>query len=74
MDVFKKTFKVSYAKSLIGAGVITAACTLATDAVSRMLSGMPARKMNKEQLERYQKRKNEGILKKYYSAIDKLTD
>ncbi len=74
MDVFNKTFKVSYAKSLIGAGVITAACTLATDAVSRMLSGMPARKMNKEQLERYQKRKNEGILKKYYSAIDKLTD
>lgn len=74
MDIFNKTFKVSYAKSLIGAGVITAACTVATDAVSRILSGMPARRMNKEQLEKYQKRKDEGFLKKYYGAIDKLTD
>ncbi len=74
MDVFNKTFKVSYAKSLIGAGVITAACTVATDAISRFLSGMPTTKMDKDELEQYQKRKDEGFLKKYYSAIDKLTD
>lgn len=67
-------FKVSYSKSLIGAAAITAACTVLTDSVSRILSGMPFKKMNKEQLEAYNKDKKEGMLKGYYNALDKITD
>ena len=67
-------FKVSYKSSLLGAGLITAACTLLTDSTSRILSGMPFKKMNKEELEKYNKDKKEGILKGYYELLDKLTD
>lgn len=67
-------FKIPYSKSLLGAGIITAGCTILTDSVSRILSGMPFRKMNKEQLEEYNKNKKEGALKWYYNALDKLTD
>lgn len=67
-------FKIPYAKSIMGAGAITAACTVMTDSISRTLSGMPFKKMNKEELEQYNKNKKEGILKGYYNALDKLTD
>ncbi len=67
-------FKIPYGNSLIGAGAITAGVTLITDSVSRMLSGMPFRKMNKEELEKYNRDKKEGSLKWYYNALDKLTD
>ena len=67
-------FKIPYAKSILGAGVITAACTVLTDSISRTLSGMPFRKMNKEELEKYQKDHKEGALGTYYRALDKLTD
>ena len=67
-------FKIPYSESLIGAGTITAGVTLITDSVSRFLSGMPSKKMNKEELEAYNKNKKEGILKGYYNALDKLTD
>ncbi len=67
-------FKISYQSSLIGVATVTAACTVLTDSVSRLLSGMPFRKMNKEELEQYNKSKKEGILKGYYQALDKLTD
>ena len=67
-------FKIPYAKSILGAGVITAACTVLTDSISRPLSGMPFRKMNKEELEKYQKDHKEGALGTYYRALDKLTD
>ncbi len=67
-------FKIPYGNSLIGAGAITAGVTLITDNISRVLSGMPSVKMNKEQLEQYNKNKKEGALKWYYNALDKLTD
>ncbi len=67
-------FKISYAKSILGAGIITGICTILTDSISRVLSGMPFVKMNKEQLEEYNKKQKEGPLKGYYSALDKLTD
>ena len=67
-------FKIPYAKSILGAGVITAVCTVLTDSISRTLSGMPFRKMNKEELEKYQKDHKEGALGTYYRALDKLTD
>lgn len=67
-------FKIPYGNSLIGAGTITAGVTLITDNISRVLSGMPSTKMNKEELEQYNKNKKEGALKWYYNALDKLTD
>ncbi len=67
-------FKIPYAKSILGAGAITAVCTILTDSISRTLSGMPFRKMNKEELEKYQKDHKEGALGTYYRALDKLTD
>lgn len=67
-------FKIPYVRSILGAGIITTACTILTDSISRTLSGMPFRKMSKEELEQYNKNKKEGILKGYYNALDKLTD
>ncbi len=74
MDILNGAFKIPYAQSILGAGVITAACTVLTDSVSRLLSGMPFRKMNKEELEQYNENKKEGVLKGYYEMLDKLTD
>ena len=67
-------FKIPYAQSILGAGLITAACTVLTDSISRILSGMPFKKMNKEELEAYNKNKKEGILRHYYNGLDRLTD
>ena len=67
-------FKIPYAKSILGAGAITAVGTILTDSISRTLSGMPFRKMSKEELEKYQKDHKEGALGAYYRALDKLTD
>ena len=67
-------FKIPYAQSILGAGVITAICTVLTDSISRTLSGMPYRKMDKEELEEYYKEHKEGKLKGYYDMLDKLTD
>lgn len=67
-------FKIPYAQSILGAGVITAVCTVLTDSISRTLSGMPYRKMNKEELEKYYNEHKEGKLKGYYDILDKLTD
>ena len=66
-------FKIPYAQSILGAGVITAICTVLTDSISRTLSGMPYRKMDKEELEKYYKEHKEGKLKGYYDMLDKLT-
>ena len=67
-------FKIPYAQSILGAGVITAICTVLTDSISRTLSGMPYRKMDKEELEKYYKEHKEGKLKGYYDMLDKLTE
>ncbi len=66
-------FKIPYSQSLVGAGIITAACTVLTDGVSRILSGMPFKRMSKEELEQYNNNKKEGILKGYFEFLDKLT-
>ena len=67
-------FKIPYTQSILGAGVITAICTVLTDSISRTLSGMPYRKMDKEELEKYYKEHKEGKLKGYYDMLDKLTE
>ena len=36
------------------------------------MTAMPTKKMNKEELEKYQKEHKEGIMSGYYRFIDKL--
>jgi len=67
-------FKIPYATSILNAGIITAICTVITDTFSRVLSGMPSKRMNKEQLENYNKNMKQGPLKGYYKVLDKLID
>lgn len=67
-DIFHK----QYNNSLLKAAGIVAASTVLTDAASRALTGMPAKKMTKEELEEYQKNHKEGIMSNYYKLIDKL--
>jgi hypothetical protein len=40
--------------------------------VSRVLTAMPTKKMNKEQLEQYQEQHKTGKMAWYYNLIDKL--
>ncbi len=65
-------FKRQYQGSMIGAGLIVALSTLLTDIVSRQMTAMPTKKMNKEELEKYQKDHKEGFMSWYYNLIDKL--
>ena len=67
-DIFHK----QYNNSLLKAAGIVAASTVLTDAASRALTGMPAKKMTKEELEEYQKNHKEGVMSGYYKLIDKL--
>lgn len=67
-----KLFKKQYQGSLFGAGVIVAVSTVLTDMVSRVLTAMPTKKMNKEQLEQYQEQHKTGKMAWYYNLIDKL--
>ena len=57
---------------MIGAGLIVALSTFLTDIVSRQMTAMPTKKMNKEELEKYQKEHKEGFMSWYYNLIDKL--
>lgn len=65
-------FKRQYQSSMIGAGLIVALSTFITDIVSRQMTAMPTKKMNKEELEKYQKEHKEGFMSWYYNLIDKL--
>ena len=65
-------FKRQYQGSMIGAGLIVALSTFLTDIVSRQMTAMPTKKMNKEELEKYQKNHKEGFMSWYYNLIDKL--
>ena len=67
-------FKRQYQGSMIGAGLIVALSTVITDIVSRQMTAMPIRKMNKEELEKYQKNHKEGFMAWYYNMINKLAE
>ena len=67
-DIFKKQYNNSIASS---AAVVVVSIIL-TDMASRILSGMPLKKMTKEELEKYQKDHKEGAMACYYIMIDKL--
>ena len=66
--MFFKQYNSSVAKS----ACVVALSTFLSDKVSRVLSGMPNKKMTKEELEQYQKEHKEGIMSWYYKLIDKL--
>ena len=66
--MFFKQYNSSVAKS----ACVVAASTFLSDKVSRVLSGMPNKKMTKEELEQYQKEHKEGMMSWYYKLIDKL--
>ncbi len=67
-DIFQKQYNNSIASS----AAVVAASTVLTDMASRVLSGMPSKKMTKDELEQYQKDHKEGIMSWYYKMIDKL--
>lgn len=67
-DIFSKQYNNSIASS----AAVVAASTVLTDMASRVLSGMPSKKMTKEELEQYQKDHKEGVMSWYYKMIDKL--
>lgn len=67
-DIFKKQYNNSIASS----AAVVVVSTILTDMASRILSGMPSRKMTKEELEKYQKDHKEGAMSWYYKLIDKL--
>ena len=66
--MFFKQYNSSVAKS----ACVVAVSTFLSDKVSRVLSGMPNKKMTKEELEQYQKEHKEGMMSWYYKLIDKL--
>ncbi len=67
-DIFRKQYNNSIASS----AAVVVASTILTDMASRILSGMPSKKMTKDELEQYQKDHKEGSMAWYYRMIDKL--
>ncbi|MCX4274937.1 MAG: hypothetical protein OSJ27_04035 [Candidatus Gastranaerophilales bacterium] len=67
-DIFCKQYNNSIASS----AAVVAASTVLTDMASRVLSGMPSKKMTKDELEKYQKDHKKGVMAWYYKMIDKL--
>ncbi len=67
-DIFSKQYNNSIASSAL----VVAVSTVLTDMASRVLSGMPYRKMTKDELNQYQKDHKEGAMAWYYKMIDKL--
>ena len=65
-------FAKQYNSSIASSAVIVAISTFLTDSAARLLTGMPSKKMTKEELEQYQKEHKEGIMSWYYKLIDKL--
>ncbi|GBF23142.1 hypothetical protein tpqmel_0546 [Candidatus Gastranaerophilus sp. (ex Termes propinquus)] len=75
IDIFNGVFKLPYAQSLLGAWGVSAACTVATEKVSRGLSSMPSKEINsKEELEAHKENQRNGTFGWYHKAIEKLSD
>ncbi len=54
-------FSKQYNNSIASSAAVVAASTVLTDMASRVLSGMPSKKMTKEELEQYQKTTKKGL-------------
>ncbi len=66
-------FKRQYQGSMIGAGLIVALSTFLTDIVARQMTAMPTKKMDKEELEKYQENHKKGFMSWYYKLIENLS-
>jgi len=64
-------FAKYYNSSLLKAGLITAGATVATDTACRVLTGMPFKRMSKEELIQHKKNKEKGINEKYFRMVDR---
>lgn len=62
-----------YQSSLIGATFIVILSTFLTDKISRLITAMPTKKMNKEEFEQYQHDQKTGAMAWYYNGIDNLS-
>ena len=65
-------FAKYYHSSLTKAALITAGATITTDAACRSLTGMPLKKMSKEELDKHEKSKEKGIAQKYYQFVNRI--
>ncbi len=65
-------FKKQYNSSLMSSAIIVAVSTILTDMASRVLSGMPSKKMSKDELKEYESKHKQGVMSGYYNMIDKL--
>lgn len=72
LGVLNKTFIKQYNGSLLKVAGLTFVSTTCTDTISRALTGMPFKKMNKEEQETYKEKQKTGKLAWYHKLIDKL--
>ena len=70
--ILNSLFFKQYNSSVAKAACVVATSTFLSDKASRVLSGMPNKKMTKEELEQYQKEHKEGAMSWYYKLLDKL--
>lgn len=61
-----------YSSSLLKAALITAGATVLTDTVCRILTGMPFKRMNKEELIKDKEKREKGLSQEYFRVIDKV--
>jgi len=74
IGVLNQTFVKQYNGSLPKAALITFACTMLTDSISRVLTGMPFKRMSAEEQIDYKEKQKNGSMKGYFKFIDKLAD
>ncbi len=72
VGVLNALFAKYYNASVFKAALVTAGATITTDTACRVLTGMPLRKMNKDELVEHEKKKEEGISGKYFKIVDKI--
>jgi len=73
MEVFNNLFKSQYTGSLAGVAAVTALNTLATDTVSRTISGQPLGRYSKEEQEALEQKRLNGPLGWWHKLMKKLS-
>ena len=74
IDLFNNTFKKFYHSSLAGMSIITGACTLCQEFITRFAIGMPILPHSKAEIEKIENDHNnqKGLLGEYYRFMSKL--
>ncbi len=65
-------FVKQYNSSLLKAALVTVAATIGTDTTCRFLTGMPFKKMSKEEQLAYKEKQQKGLAGIYFKFVDKL--